>query len=134
MGTNYYWTEKPPCGHCGRHFEEVHVGKSSGGWAFGLHVDSGIGISTLEDWINRWNLPGSSIRNEYGDAVSADEMLATVTKRSRPDKVKWSAEELQRNYAFVDKATNLLRHDPRLDRNCRGNGDGTFDYIEGEFS
>lgn len=36
MGTNYHWRDQP-CGHCG-HYEEIHVGKSSGGWSFGFRA------------------------------------------------------------------------------------------------
>ena len=40
MGTNYYWQESEPCAACGRGYEQVHVGKSSAGWCFSLHVSN----------------------------------------------------------------------------------------------
>lgn len=36
MGTNFYWHDRP-CEHCNR-YEEIHVGKNSGGWSFGFRA------------------------------------------------------------------------------------------------
>ena len=38
MGTNYYLHKKPPCEACGHEPAPLHIGKSSGGWCFSLHV------------------------------------------------------------------------------------------------
>lgn len=38
MGTNYYLHSQDPCEHCGRSYPELHIGKSSAGWVFALHV------------------------------------------------------------------------------------------------
>ena len=40
MGTNYDAIE-PRCPHCNREGRRWHIGKSSGGWAFGVHVIPG---------------------------------------------------------------------------------------------
>ena len=37
MGTNYYLSSKP-CSCCGRKDSQRHIGKSSAGWVFALHV------------------------------------------------------------------------------------------------
>lgn len=50
MGTNYYLHTKPDCECCGRGFEPLHIGKSSGGWCFSLHVMPEDNINTLDDW------------------------------------------------------------------------------------
>lgn len=113
MGTNYYLHQKPDCECCGRPFEPLHIGKSSGGWAFALHVMPEDGISSLDDWRALWAADGAFIRNEYGERVSVEEMERTITARSHP--------------------RGLLRHE--LDnRHCIGHGEGTWDYITGVFS
>lgn len=109
MGTNYYLHEKPDCECCGRPFEPLHIGKSSGGWCFALHVMPEDGINSLADWQERWNKPGAFIRNEYGETVSVQDMEDVITNRPMDTK----------------------RHD---DRYCVGHGPGTWDYINGEFS
>ena len=39
MGTNYYFEDSSEvCECCGRGAESLHIGKSSGGWCFSLHV------------------------------------------------------------------------------------------------
>lgn len=66
MGTNYYLQEKPPCDKCGREFERLHIGQSSAGWCFALHVIPELGINNLADWKKRWEEHPSVIRDEYG--------------------------------------------------------------------
>jgi len=83
MGTNYYWTEREPCECCGRPFESLHIGKSSAGWNFSLHIHPDEGIVNLEDWKARW-ATGGTITDEYGRTISIGEMVATITKRSHP--------------------------------------------------
>ena len=62
MGTNYYLYQKPDCECCGRPFEPLHIGKSSAGWCFALHIMPEDGISTLLDWCALWSAPGAFIR------------------------------------------------------------------------
>lgn len=72
MGTNYYWIkEDTTCPHCGRRDHDevrIHIGKSSCGWCFSLHVDPSIGIRSLDDWIERFDT--GFIEDEYGDRLS----------------------------------------------------------------
>lgn len=114
MGTNYYLHTEPPCECCGKpRGEELHIGKSSGGWCFSLHVIPEDSINTLDDWQHLFSKPGTYIRNEYGERVTVEQMLKTITERS------W------RN--------GLSRH--QIDgKFCLGHGEGTWDYIAGEFS
>lgn len=134
MGTNYFWYEKSPCPHCGRPYEPLHIGKSSAGWCFSLHVYPELGINTLNDWRKKLFSKGC-IKNEYDELISYEVMMAIITDR-RSGRGPISNEELDQilkdNHA-VAGPNNLLRH--RVDgRFCIGHGDGTFDYIIGEFS
>lgn len=143
MGTNYYLEaeQRPPCECCGRGYEtpRQHIGKSSGGWCFSLHVDPEAGIHDLDDWRARWRLPGAVIRDEYGDVHTPEAMEAIITGRGRPGR-DWGAGP----HGYPDWATfhsrnhsepgprGLLRH--RADgRFCLGHGAGTWDLIAGEF-
>lgn len=112
MGTNYY-LEKDKCACCGRS-NEIHIGKSSVGWCFSLRIYPDDKIDSLQDWLALF--AKHPIRNEYGDSVSAETMLACITERSHP--------------------RGLSRHvfgDGCYGRRSRP-GDGTYDLIEGEFS
>ena len=114
MGTNYYLHQKPDCECCGRPFEPLHIGKSSGGWCFTLHVMPEDNINTLDDWKFLWDQPGTYIRNEYGEKVTPEEMLKIITNRT------WKGEFPRRHE--LDGA------------HCIGHGEGHWDYILGEFS
>jgi hypothetical protein len=137
MGTNYYWHTNV-CDHCDRGDEPKHIGKSSAGWCFSLHVYPEDGINDLEDWQKLWATPGSSIYDEYGKAVSAAEMLSTITERGR-DEAVWErkpagysswGEFHSKNYS-TQGPRGLLRHNYR---NVLKQGAGTWDCITGEFS
>ncbi len=134
MGTNYYLHEKEPvtCEHCGHteKTEPLHIGKSSGGWCFSLHVIPDEGLNSLEDWEARWSRPGAFIKDEYGDAQTPEDMRATITERSRASFSDWTNSALARNNA-EHGPQNLMRH--RLGGSCIGHGPGTWDYITGEF-
>lgn len=157
MGTNYYFRPDSPLNasirileeynenniHAkalellreAREAEEIHIGKSSGGWCFSLHVTDT--IRSLEDWKSTW-AEGGVIRDEYNVEYTPEEMLQVITGRSRPEPVKAldpyykSVEDLlEKNHAELGP-NNLLRH--KIGPHCCGHGDGTWDLIEGEFS
>lgn len=142
MGTNYYWiSDEGKCPRCGRSDnEEKHIGKSSGGWCFSLRVYPDEGINTLEDWEERF--PFGTIRDEYGDTLTPAKMSSCVRDRGSdipwPDK-KWVfdrglSQVLRENHA-IEGPNNLLRHDKDSPySSCVGYGEGTWDYIDGEFS
>ena len=110
MGTNYYLYEADDCPTCGRGEPPLHIGKSSYGWRFSLHIDDE--IKSLDAWRRRWSAPSVHIKNEYGDRVSVEEMERIILNRSHP--------------------SGLAFHDidgwPYV-----GHGDGTYDLIRGEF-
>lgn len=88
----------------------LHIGKSSAGWNFSLHVIEGE-IETLDQWKERWSKEGVRIVDEYGEVFAPDEMLHVITNRNHPQ--------------------GLFRH---TGRHVAGYGEGTWDYITGEFS
>ncbi len=139
MGTNYYWCAKAPktCPTC-NHIEEVdklHIGKSSGGWCFSLHVYPEYlaeNINTLSDWKQVFEVPGSSIVDEYDEVISPKKMLQIITERNWTRYHAWTEEEYERNYAEPGP-NNLVRH--QVDSTtCIGHGEGTYDYCVGDFS
>lgn len=117
MGTNYYYYDKPTCPHCGRDYERVHIGKSSAGWVFSLHVGrSWENVpKSLAEWDFLFCLNDALIKDEDGTVISRDRMMEIITERK-----PWGDHE-------------LLRHE--IDgQHCVGQGDGTYDLIVGEFS
>ena len=113
MGTNYY-LHKNPCDKCGRGDDEdrLHIGKSSAGWCFSLHVIPASGINTLDDWKREFE--AGEIRDEYGERFDATSLLVIITDRDWPGN------------------KNPKRHP--IDNFCIGHGPGTYDYMVGEFS
>ena len=138
MSINYYLQERPPCECCNRPYERLHIGKSSGGWCFALHVIPNRGIFDLEDWKIIWSQHGGVITDEYGEVVSKEEMLKIITERHMDSPPDWSEEELKRNYAKLGP-NNLLRAMPTTLDHCSSvkkvvSGSGTWDCVEGNFS
>ena len=135
MGTNYYLIHKDDyCPHCGHKKEPLHIGKSSYGWCFSLHVepDHEDFPHTLLDWQVLFSNKDCHIEDEYGDKLTVDEMMDEITKRSHPNPNSWDDYRLEDNGAEPGP-NNLVRH--KVDgRHCIGHGDGTWDYITGEFS
>lgn len=138
MGTNYY-LYKNTCECCGRGDEERHIGKSSGGWCFALHVYPREEINNLDDWRELFATRGVSIKDEYGDTISSLAMLDIITNRSwKGDKEKTpygyvSWEQFHRDNHSLFGPNNLLRS--KIDGvHCVGHGEGTWDLIIGDFS
>lgn len=126
MGTNYYLEAEPPCPCCGRGYDRKHIGKSSAGWCFALHVYPDEGIRDLRDWQMRWLTSGRDIVDEYGQKVAPKEMFSLITERS------WPIELLVNRYS-ARGPNGLLRH--RLDGTfCIAHGEGTWDCCVGDFS
>ena len=141
MGTNYYLHQKPDCESCGRAFEPLHIGKSSSGWCFSLHIVPEDGVNALDDWRNLWATPGAYIRDEYGARVSIADIELVITARNRTtdwDAPKWWPSFYRSEQDFHGKnysergSAGLLRY--RVGGRCKAHGEGTWDYIVGEFS
>ena len=127
MGTNYY-ARLNACVSCGRS-DELHIGKSSAGWCFGLRVYPDRGIDDLDDW--RPIFATAEIRDESDKPVDAGRMLAIITDRSF-DGGEWTNSTLRANYAKRGPA-GLARHVAGIGV-CVGHGVGTWDLMDGEFS
>lgn len=138
MGTNYYLYGRPPCSACGREYDRMHIGKSSMGWYFALHVIPEAGIVCLADWEARWARDGAYIEDEYGERVTPIEMRKTIVARrsgqtwdelrARPPTLYDSWAAFHRENGSEEGERGLLR------RRDKPHGDGTYDLVEGEFS
>lgn len=141
MGTNYYIATMARCGkcgeECGHELDRRHIGKSSMGWCFALRVYPEDGINSLDDW--RPLIERAAVFDEYGGAVTPEVMLQTITQRGTgrsrektPFMYSSWADFHNKNHS-TDGPNGLVR--ARVDgRHCIGHGDGTYDYIAGEFS
>lgn len=139
MGTNYYFVQNV-CAHCQRGDERLHIGKSSFGWVFALHVRSDRDFDhrypeDLEGWRKRWAQPDSYIVNEYGDLVHPSNMEQTVSGRTGKvgEPNPWSEHATRANYAEWDEKVGLFRTVPD-GIHCVANGKGTWDLHIGDFS
>ncbi len=139
MGTNYYLHESSrKCATCGHDpSEPLHIGKSSAGWCFSLHVIPESGINSLDDWRKRWTAKGARIVNEYGEELTAADMDARIVNRGPREvgavPVGYSSWNAFHGANGSEPGPNgMLRH--RLGVHCVGHGDGTWDLIPGEFS
>lgn len=135
MGTNYYLI-RDVCPHCGRGDPRIHIGKSSAGWCFSLHVSGGESWDenpkNLDEWRQRWTEHGVLIVDEYGKTVEPAEMERVILERSRGDLRKQPGYWYAANHASPGP-NGLARH--QIDgRHCIGHGDGTYDLCPGEFS
>ena len=131
MGTNYYLSDAATEGQPPPAL--IHVGKSSYGWCFLLHVIPEEGLCSLEDWRARWSRPGAQLWAN-GAPVTPEELENTITNRSFVNR-----HGTGRNRAWYEK--NDAERGPRsLARfkvgrgGCVAHGPGTWDLIEGEFS
>lgn len=83
MGTNYY-LRMNICPHCGR-YDEVHLGKSSGGWRFMFHgyrdKDDPIKLTNLVNLFKILNTEGIRIFDEYGEEETRQEFLDFVNQK-----------------------------------------------------
>ena len=132
MGINFYARENY-CEHCKRG-DDLHIGKSSGGWCFSLHVIPERGLNTLDDW--KTFLDGERKRipvyDEYQRPITITELLDTITARSWPKRPESYGFDYASNHA-VPGPNGLVRS--RVDgSHCVGHGEGTWDLITGEFS
>ena len=80
---------------------ELHIGKSSAGWHFGLCIYPELGINNLEDWKREFNNPDNTILDEYWvnseDNVTPDKMLKVITERKDSNYIN-NEEELLKNF------------------------------------
>jgi hypothetical protein len=109
---------------------KLHIGKSSAGWVFALHVYPEHDLITLGDWLNRWEEgigEEGQIQTEFGTTVSLNVMLEQITRR-RWDKARlpewWEANDAEAG------PNGLARR-----RRARPAPPGcTWEYLEEDFS
>ena len=129
MGTNYYVSDQEPCAHCGRPYDELHIGKSSAGWCFSLHEIPERGLTDWPEWRAFLN-DRPHIRDEYGRSLTLDELEQVITNRTWTYRVH-DAEWYHQNNAEPGP-DGTVRH--QIGRYCTKHGAGTWDVIPGEFS
>lgn len=137
MGTNYY-LRQPSCSQCGHAPADLHIGKSSSGWNFGLRIypkDAGDPdvclklwgvdeICELDDW--RPLFDRFPIFDEYGKPVAVADMITRITDRSHPNGLAsrlTAGPDLMGSCVIVD----AWRSDTLA-------GKGTYDLCNYEFS
>lgn len=84
MGTNYYLFRPATCRYCLLPHEEaqLHIGKSSGGWVFSLHLTPE--QPSLAAWyaeIGEALSAGGRIEDEYGRPVTLEKLRAEIEQR-----------------------------------------------------
>ena len=127
MGTNYYH-RTILCDKCG-HYVKKHIGKSSGGWCFGLHVYPDEHINDLQEWEFLWQT--GEIFDEYGEKITPAEMKSIITERG------WKGSGLDKTWFSQNSAEpgpNGLARSKIDGHHCIGNGAGTWDLVVGNFS
>lgn len=117
-------------------YQEIHIGKSSAGWRFGLCVYPTENpkykgqewneqylekpIESLADWVKLFNTKGNVIVDEYGDEVTVENMVDKITHRrcvdGRENLHGWhsldgtdTTSSSKREYYFIN---GLLAHKP----------------------
>jgi hypothetical protein len=141
MSINYYLQKKPNLMErlAGVEDNFLHIGKSSGGWCFSLHVGDGSDNlpRSLKEWYKLFRRNHNTIRDEYSRVLTPDEMLAVICKRScgpfkfRPYEWYKTEEEFFEKNSALKGPNNLLRH--KIGGTCIGHGAGTWDLRTGEF-
>lgn len=86
----------------------------------------------MKDWLEIFKAPGSVIKDEYGDVVSVTEMVRTITRRSWDGRVEKPDRWFRENHA--EPGPNGLARHAVNEWHCIGHGEGTWDYLVGEFS
>lgn len=81
MGTNFY-TRENECEKCGR-YDELHLGKSSGGWQFSFQYNGGRFYKNVPE-MKKW-LKGKTIKDEYGREVTQEEFWSMVEEKQKPE-------------------------------------------------
>ncbi len=151
MGTNYYAERDVIVGHgpvVSVERERLHIGKSSSGWCFSLHVIPEKGLNDLDDWVQYIIDNSCVVLDEYGEKLTCSELLEIITERKGRNllSVTWNNPDIERLFghsytslqAYLDSnhaiegPNNLLRH--KIDgHHCVGHGQGTWDLIAGDF-
>ena len=140
MGTNYYSVLKSelpsldPTINFYYSKNTYHIGKSSYGWVFSLHVIPDIGIIDLASWFYYLSHPDRSIIDENGNEISFEEMMTIIKERKR--ELPPQAPLHFYSQSAIMGPNNLIRSkiDGEHVVSWGDNGHGTWDCIVGEFT
>lgn len=146
MGTNYYLeTRAERCSACGNvgAVSRLHIGKGSMGWCFALRVYDD--IPDLKAWEALIRRGDRIIVDEYGDQLTADNMMKIISDRAGRSPVAPGSSEWEKKPFGYDSwehfhSANGSTFGPRgllrckIGEHCVGHGDGTYDLVKGEFS
>ena len=151
MGTNFYYLERNPNHKYGNEiqkmiepsYRQLRIGESSGGWVFSLRLYSHRGINSLQDWKNILDKDGSIVIDEYYNTIQVQDLYGIIENRGVDrtwEDLEMSIKDLNfslENYLAINNAikgpNNLMRY--KIDGDyCVGHGEGTWDYIKGEFT
>lgn len=130
MGINYY-VAIDTCSHCGRPERTLHIGKSSRGWVFALHVGKNEDDATPRTWCSWLRLLTTRpvhIYDEDGTTVTLEQLKEIVLERVGAP----GGHTILENTEF-DARLFLYRHKID-DRHCLAHGSGSYDLITGDFS
>ncbi|SET41180.1 hypothetical protein SAMN05216326_12555 [Nitrosomonas marina] len=129
MGKNYYLhLDKKGDEDISQAFDPVHIGKSSVGWYFSLHIYPHREIHDLDDWERLFNKDIVTIRDEYGNKTLPGDMMNIITVRC------FGGKHTESNLEVAEVGiNNLLRYRIDGDR-CIGHGTGTWDLFVSDFS
>jgi len=96
---------------------KFHIGKSSNGWCFTLHVIPERGVTSLHHWLEWFVKPYHVIMDEYGEIINPNEMQDIIERRGdhKPSQL-------------------LLRRHELGKYHCIGHGEGNYDYCIGTFN
>lgn len=135
MGTNYYLYKF--CEHCDVDPIRLHIGKSSGGWCFALHVIPELKLNSLDDWMDEIEKSikyDGYIQNEYCDRITLEGLHSVITDRKWPKPRNTQAVYAKHSgFGNAEQGPNNLVRHPIDNEHCVGHGDGTWDLITGEF-
>lgn len=77
MGTNYY-IRMNACPHCGRGDEDLHIGKSSGGWKFLFAKQEKHDLTDSAKWMEFIKKSDGKIYTEYSAPITAGDLIGLI--------------------------------------------------------
>lgn len=104
MGVNFY-TKENDCRKCGR-YDEIHLGKSSGGWQFSFNYNGGRFYKNVEE-MKKWTAH-RIINDESGHNVTYKDFWSMVKRKQTKDnynhaeKYPSDTEHVIDGYSFSD--------------------------------
>lgn len=138
MGTNYWWLPPHPL------IAPLHIGKSSAGWYFALHVyPDGIPnfdeeelklypARDFDDWKELFAVKNSLIRDGYGELRTVEHMIKVITCRAWTSRVGTHNEQWFHENGAIAGQFGLSRR--IIGKCCVAHGEGTWDCCVGDFS